>query len=111
MSCGRVVPLALVFAAACGDRVPEPTGVSQREWLSESAYEFGDAMAGDALFGRVYARVTGDNRRVFVLEPFQSRVSIWTPDGRRLVDLGGSGEGPGDFIHPHRVDLDESGVY
>ena len=111
MSCGRVVPLALVFAAACGDQAPAPVGVSQRDWLSESAYEFGDAMAGDALFGRVYARVTGDNRRVFVLEPFQSRVSIWTPDGRRLVDLGRSGEGPGDFDHPHRVDLDESGFY
>ncbi len=111
MSCGRVVPLALVLAAACGDRVPEPTGVSQREWLSESAYKFGDAMAGDALFGRVYVRVTGDNRRVFVLEPFQSRVSIWRPDGRRLVDLGGSGEGPGDFTFPNRVDLDESGFY
>ena len=109
----RVVPLALALSAACGDRPPEPSDaiVTGEDWLSESAYRFGDVMAGDALFGRIYVRVTADHRRVFVLEPFQSRVSIWAPDGRRLVDLGSSGEGPGDFFHPHRVDLDESGFY
>jgi len=113
VSHGRVVPLALALSAACGDRPPEPSDaiVTGEDWLSESAYRFGDAMVGDALFGRIYVRVTADNRRVFVLEPFQSRVSIWAPDGRRLVDLGSSGEGPGDFFHPHRVDLDESGFY
>ena len=113
VSCKRVVPLALALSAACGDRPPEPSNaiVTGEDWLSESAYRFGDVMAGDALFGRIYVRVTADNRRVFVLEPFQSRVSIWAPDGRRLVDLGSSGEGPGDFFHPHRVDLDESGFY
>lgn len=108
MSRGRVVTLALVFAAACGDRVPAPGGVSQRDWLSESAYRFGDAMAGDALFGRVYVRVTADNRRVFALETFQSRVSIWTPDGHRLVDLGRSGQGPA--THVWGVWKDELGV-
>ena len=109
----RIVALALALLAACGEQSPEPTGTPdpQDEWLSESAYRFGDAMVGDALFGRVYVRVTGDNRRVFVLESMQSRVSIWTPDGRRLADLGGSGEGPGDFIFPTRVDLADSGFH
>ena len=116
MSCRRVVPLALVLSVACENRSSDPAGASQasvtgEDWLSESAYGFGDAMAGDALFGRIYVRVTADNKRVFVLEPFQSRVSIWTPDGRRLVDLGRPGEGPGDFSYPRRVDLDESGFY
>ena len=68
-------------------------------------------MAGDALFGRVYVRVTGHNRRVIVVEPLQSRVSIWTPDGRRLADLGGPGEGPGDLTLPSHVDLDDTGFY
>ena len=109
----RILLLALSVPSACGDQPREPAGTPdpQEEWLSESAYKFGDVMAGDALFGQVYVRVTGDNRRVFVLEPMHSRVSIWTPDGRRLVDLGGSGEGPGDFSFPSRVDLDESGFY
>ncbi|MDE2873254.1 MAG: hypothetical protein OXQ94_16370 [Gemmatimonadota bacterium] len=113
MSRKRVVPLALALSAACGDRPPEPSDaiVTGEEWLSESAYRFGDVMAGDALFGRIYVRVTADNRRVFVLEPFQSRVSIWAPDGRRLVDLGRPGQGPGDFNFPSRVDLDDSGFY
>ena len=113
---GRIVPLALALSAACGDRPPDPAGAPRAgapgdEWLSESAYRFGDVMAGDALFGLVYVRVTGDNRRVIVVEPFQSRVSIWTPDGRRLADLGGPGEGPGDLTVPSRVDLDDTGFY
>ena len=111
MSRARVVSLTLVFAATGGARSPDPAGVLRDDWLSESAYKFGDVMAGGALFDRIYVRVTADNRRVFVLEPFRSRVSIWTPDGKRLVDVGGSGEGPGDLSHPHRVDLDESGFY
>jgi len=109
----RIVLLALSVSTACGDQPPEPvrTPEPQDEWLSESAYKFGDVMAGDALFGRVYVRVTGDNRRVFVLEPMHSRVSIWAPDGHRLLNLGRSGEGPGDFSFPSRVDLDDSGFY
>ena len=116
MSNRRIVPLALALALACGDRSADPAGAPragapQDEWLSESAYRFGDVMAGDALFGRVYVRVTGDNRRVIVVEPLQSRVSIWTPDGRRLADLGGPGEGPGDLTLPSHVDLDDTGFY
>jgi len=106
-----IVSLTLILSATCGDQSPDPAGILQRDWRSESAYRFGDVMTGGALFGHIYVRVTADNQCVFVLEPFQSRVSIWTPDGRRLVDLGRSGEGPGDFSHPHRVDLDDSGFY
>lgn len=107
----RLVPLALVFSAAQGGALPETASALQQQWSSESDYKFGDVMAGDALFGRIYVRVTADNQRVFVLEPFQSQVSIWTPDGQRLVDVGGPGEGPGDFSFPSRVDLDGTGFY
>ncbi len=91
--------------------MPESASAMQQQWLSESDYKFGDAMVGDALFGRIYVRVTADNQRVFVLEPFQSEVTIWAPDGQHLVDVGGPGEGPGDFSFPSRVDLDGAGFY
>lgn len=104
--------LALFVPAACTDNPPELPTAPEPEWLSEPEYRIGDAMAGDALFGFVpYLRVSPDGRRVFVLEPNQARVSVWTPAGRLLLDLGGPGEGPGDFVLPYRIHLDDSWFY
>lgn len=80
--------------------------------MSEPEYRFGDPWEGPAAFGLIpYLRVAADGRRVFVLEPNKSRVSVWTPDGRLLLDLGRSGEGPGDFAFPYRIHLDDSWFY
>ena len=38
-------------------------------------------------------------------------MSVWTPDGRRLFDVGGAGEGPGDFMMPYRIHLGDSWFY
>ncbi len=104
--------LALLVPAEWADRPPGPVADPEPEWLSEPEYRIGDAMAGDALFGSVpYLRVTPDGRRVFVLEPNQARVSVWTPGGRLLLDLGGPGEGPGDFMLPYRIHLGDSWFY
>ena len=82
------------------------------DWLSESEYQIGDAWEGPAVFGLVpYLRVTADGRRVFVVEPQESRVSVWTPDGQLLLNVGRSGEGPGDFAFPYRIHLDDSWFY
>ena len=106
----RIVPLAVAISVGCGDQDgSESDFVAEEQWLSEPAYEFGGALDGDALFGRIHVRVAADGHRVFVLEPFESKVSVWTPAGRRLFDLGGTGEGPGDFMFPYRIDVDGSG--
>jgi len=106
----RIIPLAVAVLVGCGDHHGSESGfVAEEQWISESAYEFGGALDGDALFGRIHVRVAADGQRVFVLEPFESRVSVWTPAGRRLLDLGGTGQGPGDFMFPYRIDMDESG--
>ena len=100
------------MSAACADRPPESAGHPQPEWFSEPDYHIGDAMAGDAVFGWVpYVRVSPDGQRVFVLEPNQARVSVWTRGGRLLLDLGGPGEGPGDFMLPYRIHAGEGGFY
>ena len=109
----RIVPaLALILLAACDDRLPEAGGGGDPVWLSEPEFKFGDALAGDALFGIVsHLRVSTDGTRVFVVEPTESRVSVWTPQGRRLLNLGRAGEGPGDFVMPYRVHLADSGFH
>lgn len=103
--------LALLFAA-CGDRPSRSADQANAHWVSEPEFRFGDALAGDALFGFIPSmRVSPDGRRVYVLEPDEARVSVRTPDGRRLLDVGGSGEGPGDFMLPYRIHLGDSWFY
>ena len=104
--------MALVLVAACADRPSRLADQPDTPWVSEAQYQFGDAFAGDALFGMISSlRVSPGGRRVFVLEPYEARVSVWTPEGRRLFDVGGTGEGPGDFMLPYRVHLGDSWFY
>ena len=112
MPARHLAPLALVLLAACGDRPARSADRSDAPWLSEPAYRIGDAFAGDALFGLISSlRASPDGRRVYVLEPYEARVSVWTPEGRRLFEVGGTGEGPGDFMLPYRVHLGDSWFY
>ncbi len=101
-----------LLLAACGDRPTRSADQPNAHWLSEPEYQFGDAFAGDALFGFIPSlRVSPDGRRVYVLEPYEAQVSVWTPEGRRLFDVGGTGEGPGDFMLPYRIHLGDSWFY
>ena len=104
--------LAAAFAAACGDPPSGPAGPPPEEWHSEPDYRIGDAVRGDALFGIVpYLRVNPRDGRVFVLEAYDNRLSVWTPAGERLFSVGRSGEGPGDFMMPYRVHFEDSRFY
>ena len=104
--------LAGALATACGDRPSGPAGPPPDEWHSEPHYRIGDAVRGDALFGIVpYLRVSPGDGRVFVLEAYDNRLSVWTPSGQRLFSVGRSGEGPGDFMMPYRVHFEDSRFY
>ena len=109
-----VVALAPTLAVACGetvgDRTPAPPDGTGPIWTSEPQYKIGDAVEGDALFHIIRTvRVGRDRERVFVTEPGLSRVSVWTPDGHFLFDVGGVGEGPGDLASPTHVYPHDSG--
>ena len=102
--------LALTLAAACAD--PEPAAPARIEstWTTEVQYRFGDAFEGDAVFHYIRSvRVDREGQRVFTVETALSRVSAWTPDGKRLFEVGQPGEGPGDFAWADYVFLDDSG--
>ena len=101
--------LAAALATACADR---PVGPPPDEWHSEPHYRIGDAVAGDAVFGIVpYLRVNPRDGRVFVLEAYDNRLSVWTPSGERVFSVGRPGEGPGDFAMPYRVHFEDSRFY
>ena len=58
-----------------------------------------------------YLRVNPRDGRVFVLEAYDNRLSVWTPSGQRLFTVGRSGEGPGDFMMPYRVHFEDTRFY
>ena len=67
-------------------------------------------MEGDALFSRIEAiRVSDDGGRIFVLEPVIGRLSVWALDGSLLMDLGGPGDGPGEFVRAGEIQLVQDG--
>lgn len=67
-------------------------------------------MVGDAQFHVIrLVRVGRGGERVFVVETALSRVSVWTPEGKLLVDVGRPGEGPGDFAFADFVFPGDSG--
>ncbi len=109
MSRRWVTFLGLALSVAC-DREPTVANHTEATWVSELQYQFGDRLVGEALFHRIRSvRVGREGKRIFVVEPGLSRVSVWTLDGQLLLDLGRAGEGPGDFSAPTHVYLGDSG--
>ena len=95
-----LIALAACAFAACGDDTAA-TPTPAEEWTAEPEYQFGDQLAGDALFGRIRdVRPTADGSRVYVLDSQSAHVTIWTPDGTLIGRAGGLGEGPGEFSNP-----------
>ena len=95
----------LVLVVACGpDARSGPQVPAQTVWTSEAEFKIGPAYEGPAAFSWVHL-VRADRGRVLVLEPNESRVTIWTPEGSLLLDRERRGAGPGEFIGPNRVHL------
>ena len=102
--------LTLPLAAACADPEPAAPARIDSTWTAELQYQFGDAFEGDAVFHYIRSvRVDRGGERIFTVETALSRVSVWTPDGERLLEVGRPGEGPGDFARADDVFLDDSG--
>ena len=100
----------LLLAACADDRAFTLTAVE--EWATEPAYEFGDRMQGDALFGSyIDVLPAPDNSRVYVLDSQASEVTIWTTEGDLINRFGRAGDGPGEFQMPSKLTLIPQGFH
>ena len=92
-----------------GRRSPVPD--ETETWVTEPEFRIGDALEGDALFSWIpYLRATEDGR-IFVLEPNISALSVWDREGEPVLSIGRPGQGPGDFVFPHRVHVGSDGFF
>ena len=102
---------AAVVVLGCGGSGRPPVPDEAETWVTEPEFRIGDALHGDALFSWVpYLRATEDGR-IFVLEPNTSAVSVWDRDGEPVLSVGRPGQGPGDFVLPHRVHVKPDGFF
>lgn len=60
-------------------------------------------------FDRPYDLVRGPGGNLFLSEFRGNRVSVLSPDGEWLYYIGSSGRGPGQFIGPQNLTIDEEG--
>ena len=77
---------------------------ASRTWVTVPAYEIGSIHGERASFQRISDVRLGDQgQRVYVVDPLEFQVTVWTPDGALLSSVGGEGEGPGEFRSPPRA--------
>ena len=93
-------PLLWIFSLCIvGDGGTQPlVDREQPTWVTEGEYRFGDAPGKDVFFSWPHIVTDPERNRVFAVDPANSQVSVWTPQGSLLFVVGGKGEGPGEFV-------------
>ncbi|MDE2761900.1 MAG: hypothetical protein OXK74_03795 [Gemmatimonadota bacterium] len=105
-------PLRWLPASALGLCVAAPDLTARQQdfgdrWVSHPEFEIGEGATGTgtAAFGIISTvRIVGDSL-VLVAEPMDFRATIWTPGGRLISQVGGPGEGPGEFSRTMFIDV------
>lgn len=104
--------IAVVFlplsCLACGDS-DDSAPREQEEWLTELEYSFTGTAEEGVLFNWAALQVDPYSDRVFVLDPMETQVSAWRPDGSLIFVVGRQGEGPGEFTQPSRIYFADDG--
>lgn len=96
----RAWVVATTVANGLGCDVDSPPGSLETggTWATVPAYEIGSLHGERAGFQRIAdIRLGDEGKRVYVVDPIESQVTAWTPDGSPLFSVGGVGEGPGEF--------------
>lgn len=113
------VMATLVVIACGGDSRPSAETANPEDgfgdpWLTELEYEFGESVGGDgdASFSPISSvRVLGDAERILVVEAAALRVTIWTPNGSLVREVGRPGQGPGEFSGALFVEVHRGGFH
>lgn len=94
----------LLETIGCG--IPSETGVKAGA-VGEEAF---DQIHGGAPFNRPTKAVSGRNGELFVSDGYRNcRVHRFSADRQLMRSWGGAGAGPGCFVIPHSVSIDEKG--
>ena len=103
---------ALAFCANAPGLAAQQPNVGNT-WISHSEFEFGEGATGTgpAAFGIIgTVRIVGDSL-VLVAEPVDLRATIWTPAGKLVAQVGGPGEGPGEFSWTMSISVHREGFH
>lgn len=115
-----VAGAAFLFLGAGGVSRPSSLVAAQSAqefgapWLTVEEYEIGEGVSGggDAAFSLISAvRVLEGGGRILVVEAAHLRVTIWRPDGSLVREVGGPGEGPGEFSGPLFAQVHGGGIH
>lgn len=112
LSCQSEKTVTTVVADSAGIAVVTNVGTpAQLSWALDTVRVFGGDNSGPATFYQVQqALVDVDAKgRIFILEPFDSRVTVFDSVGRALSTMGRQGEGPGELEWPGSVSVTDDG--
>ena len=101
--------LLLLPCLACGG---DSSGTREHEgWLTELEYRFTGTAEQGVLFNWAFLRADPYRDRIFIVDPMETQVSAWRPDGSLVFVVGRKGEGPGEFTQPSRIYFAEDGGF
>ena len=99
----------LLGCVACGGNGSDTR--DQPEWVTELEYRFTGTAEQGVLFNWAFLRADPNRQRVFVVDPMETQVSAWKPDGSLVFVVGRRGDGPGEFNQPSRIYFSEDGGF
>ena len=100
--------LLLAFAACGGD---DSDTREHAEWVTELEHRFTGTAEQGVLFNWAFLRADPYMNRILVVDPMETQVSVWNPDGSLQFVVGRKGEGPGEFNRPSRIYFNEDGGF
>ena len=106
---GRGVAHLGFLCLACGGDIPDTE--EGPEWLTELEHRFTGTAEQGVLFNWAYLQADPERDRIFVVDPMETQVSAWRPDGSLVFVVGRKGEGPGEFTQPSRIYFAEDGGF
>ncbi|MCY3546660.1 MAG: hypothetical protein OXH49_07240 [Gemmatimonadetes bacterium] len=101
--------VAVLGLAACETDRAVPMDAAE-PWHTEPEYRIGGLVDGNATFERVTGqRVGSGGTRVYVLDPGLERLTVWSPEGAQLLEVGWAGEEEGELDSPDHIELRDEG--
>jgi hypothetical protein len=106
---GPAAERSLGVRSDCVADAAEGAGAGRTEtpgafWLFRSVMRTGGEATGDTvIFGRIKDVTVDSTGRIYVADSMRNQILVYDPHGRHLRQIGGSGQGPGEFRDPTRL--------